>query len=338
MPIIEMDSVSKIFKIKKRHVGALHGLRDFFNAEYIEKIAVDNISFQINPGELVGYIGPNGAGKSTTLKMLTGILVPSKGRVLVNGYEPYKNRKKNALGIGAVFGQRSQLLWDLPVKDTLELYQKMYRIEKERYKRNCDEFIELLDMKSFINQPARQLSLGQKMKANIALALLYDPAILYLDEPTIGLDVVAKQRIRVFVRNINRTRNTTVILTTHDMTDIETICDRLILIDNGKKLYDDTLESFKMRNAPSYILNAVFAQAGTEMDDPRFHVLARDGASVKFELYRNELKPGEAITLLASSHELIDIKITETPVEDIVCHVYNASPADKGECGILSCK
>lgn len=234
MAFIEMIDITKEYKMKCRSEGRFHVLRDFFSPQYTSKRAVDGISLSIEKGELVGYIGPNGAGKSTTLKMLTGILVPTSGTIRIDGYEPYRNRKANALRMGAVFGQRSQLLWDLPVKDTLELHQKMYKIDSSTYTRNKAMYIDLLDMGGFLHQPARQLSLGQKMRANLALALLHDPDILYLDEPTIGLDVIAKDQIRKFIRQINAEKNVTVMLTTHDMSDIEQICERLVLIDQGK--------------------------------------------------------------------------------------------------------
>ncbi len=237
MALIEMCDVVKEYRIKQR-CGAV---KDLLRPQYAVKRAVDGISLSVERGELVGYIGPNGAGKSTTLKMLTGILVPTRGEVRIDGQEPYKNRRKNAMKMGAVFGQRSQLLWDLPVEDTLELHKKMYRIPEEVYRRNREKYIELLDMGGFLQQAARQLSLGQKMRANLAIALLHDPDILYLDEHTIGLDVVAKDQIRRFVRQINEEKQVTVMLTTHDMADIEAICDRLVLIDKGKKLFDDTL-------------------------------------------------------------------------------------------------
>ncbi len=322
MALIELQDVVREFRIKQRQKGALRGLKEFLHPVYDTKRAVDGISLSVERGELVGYIGPNGAGKSTTLKMLTGILVPTAGQVVVDGHNPHRNRRANALRMGAVFGQRSQLLWDLPVSDTLELYQRMYRIEPERYRLNRNRFTELLDMGGFLEQPARQLSLGQKMRANLALALLHDPDIVYLDEPTIGLDVLAKDRIRGFIRQINAERRTTVMLTTHDMTDIESLCSRLVLIDGGKKLYDGPLDAFRQRYAATYVLQADFAQAGARMQDSRFVEQRREGSQVEYLIRTDALKPGEALTLLAREHDLKDVCIRETTIEEIVRGLY----------------
>lgn len=245
--LIDVQGLRKEFKIAKRREGALGALRSLVSREYNTKVAVDNISFQIQPGELVGYIGPNGAGKSTTIKMLTGILVPSGGSVRVRGIVPYERRVENARQIGVVFGQRTQLWWDLPTIESFELLQHIYKIPRERYARNMARFRDLLGLEEFLATPVRQLSLGQRMRADLAAALLHDPDIVYLDEPTIGLDVVAKEKIREFIKEINRERGVTVILTTHDMQDIEKICERMILIDKGTLIYDGPIEQIKER-------------------------------------------------------------------------------------------
>ena len=206
--------------------------------------------------------------------------------------------------------------------DALELNQRMYRIEPLRYRENLEFFTELLDMKGFLKQAARQLSLGQKMRANLALALMHDPDVLYLDEPTIGLDVLAKDRIRCFIREINRRKNTTVMLTTHDMTDIEAVCGRLVVIDSGKKLYDGTLDAFKHRYAERYVLRVVFRDAGVRLDDSRFQPLSRNGAEAEFALRHDDLMPGEALTLLARQYDLTDVGVREIPIEEIVRNLY----------------
>jgi ABC-2 type transport system ATP-binding protein len=206
---------------------------------------VDGVSFDVSKGELVGYIGPNGAGKSTTIKVLTGILVPTSGSVLVKGNVPYLKRKENAASIGVVFGQRSQLWWDLPVMDSFELLRKIYKIPAAVYERNVALFTKLLELDKFVDTPVRQLSLGQKMRADLAASLLHDPEILFLDEPTVGLDIVAKKQIRDFIRDIREERGVTVILTTHDMKDIETICERIILINEGKIMLDMSVDDVR---------------------------------------------------------------------------------------------
>ncbi|HVA34244.1 MAG TPA: ATP-binding cassette domain-containing protein, partial [Candidatus Baltobacteraceae bacterium] len=218
-PIIETRELRKVFRAVKRVPGALGALRTLVSPAYEERVAVAGISMSLEPGELVGYIGPNGAGKSTTIKMLTGILVPSSGEVRVAGIVPWQRRKENARNIGVVFGQRSQLYWDLPLIESFELLRAIYSIPRERYRRNLDEFVQILEMSDFLQTPVRQLSLGQRMRGDFAAALLHGPRIVYLDEPTIGLDVVAKAAIREFIVRINSEHATTIILTTHDLAD-----------------------------------------------------------------------------------------------------------------------
>ncbi|MCL2356074.1 MAG: ATP-binding cassette domain-containing protein [Defluviitaleaceae bacterium] len=264
MSQIELKNVCKDYKIRKRDESRSR-FSEFFRPRYEAKRAVDDISFTIEPGEMVGYIGSNGAGKSTTIKMLTGILSPTTGIVRVFDRDPCKNRTKNALDMGVVFGQRTQLLWDLPVRDTFELFKTMYRLSDRDFKKQRDMLVETLEMESFLSQAVRQLSLGQRMRANLALCFLHQPKVVYLDEPTIGLDVLVKDRIRAFLRQINREQGTTVLLTTHDTGDIEEIAERLILIDSGKLLYDGDHTGFlsKYRDAGDTledILKRVYAE------------------------------------------------------------------------------
>lgn len=226
---IEVRNLTKVYKLKKKQT----------------KTAVDNISFTIPDGEIIGFIGPNGAGKSTTIKMLTGILIPDSGTVSINGMNLKKNRKHIMMKIGVVFGQKSVLCWDIPVLDTLKLFKDMYKVPDSVYAENMRLFKEVLGIGEFINQPPRLLSLGQRMKADLAAALIYNPDILFLDEPTIGIDVLSKERIRDFIKKINTERNTTIILTTHDVSDIETLCEKMIIIDKGSLLYDGTLNDLK---------------------------------------------------------------------------------------------
>ena len=247
--MIEVRDVKKYYKIAKREKGMAAAAGNLFNRKYETKRAVDDISFSIKKGEIVGFIGPNGAGKSTTVKILSGILYPDAGEVKVSGFIPYKQRKQYVKNIGVVFGQKSQLNWDLPLIESFELMKFIYKIPQKKYEENLRLFSKLLDMEEFINQPVRQLSLGQRMRGDIVASLLHSPEIVFLDEPTIGLDVVAKERIREFVRYMNETERTTIIFTTHDMQDIEKVCDRLIIIDKGKKIYDGSIGEIKNRYA-----------------------------------------------------------------------------------------
>ncbi len=236
--MIVVKNICKTYKVARRNAGLGDQVNAFFHRDYETVNALDNISFSINDGETVGYIGPNGAGKSTTIKILSGILTPDSGECLVDGRIPWKNRIEHVAKIGVVFGQRSQLWWDVPVTDSFELLKDIYSIPSEVYRKNRDELSELLDLGDIIRTPARQLSLGQRMRCELAASLLHSPDILFLDEPTIGLDAVSKIAVREFIVRLNSERKTTVILTTHDMQDIEAITKRIILIGKGKILLD----------------------------------------------------------------------------------------------------
>ncbi len=247
--MITMEHVCKSYKIAKRNAGFGEACRALFHREYEVIHALNDVSFTINDGEMVGYIGPNGAGKSSTIKILSGILTPDSGTVLVDGRTPYKNRVEHVREIGVVFGQRSQLWWDVPVIDSFELLKDIYSISDSLYQNNLEELTELLNLKELLRSPARQLSLGQRMRCEIAASLLHSPRILFLDEPTIGLDAVSKLAVREFILKQNKTHGTTVILTTHDMQDIEALTNRIILIGKGQILIDGTLEDIKNGDA-----------------------------------------------------------------------------------------
>lgn len=247
--MITMKNVCKSYKIAKRNAGFSQACRALFHREYEEIHALKNVSFTINDGEMVGYIGPNGAGKSSTIKILSGILTPDSGECIVDGRVPWKNRIRHVSEIGVVFGQRSQLWWDVPVIDSFELLKDIYTIPDQRYRSNLDELTETLDLGELLRSPARQLSLGQRMRCEIAASLLHNPRILFLDEPTIGLDAVSKLAVRDFIRKQNEKHGTTVILTTHDMQDIEALTKRIILIGKGQILMDGTLEDIKKGNS-----------------------------------------------------------------------------------------
>ena len=243
--MIKVENLSKDFKINKKYAGFKGAIKSFFTSEYTIKKAVDNISFEINDGEIVGYIGANGAGKSTTIKMMTGILKPTNGIVSVNGLVPYENREKNAKNIGVVFGQKTQLWWDLPISETFSLLKDIYDVSDEDFNERMSFLKEVLELDEFFLSPVRTLSLGQRMRADLAAALIHNPKVIYLDEPTIGLDVVVKERVRKAIKEINEKYNTTIILTTHDLNDIEELCSRIIIIDKGKKIYDGEINGVK---------------------------------------------------------------------------------------------
>ena len=245
--MIEIKNLTKIFKKPVREEGVLGMFKTLFSRKYTSKVAVNSISLTINDGEIVGYIGSNGAGKSTTIKMMCGILTPTSGNVYIDGIEPYKKRRVVAQNIGVVFGQKTQLWWDIPLIETFKVLKEIYQVSEKDYKERMDFLCETLGIKEFLNQPARTLSLGQRMRADLAAAWLHNPKILFLDEPTIGLDVLVKTKIREAIKVMNAKYNTTVILTTHDMKDIENLCSRIIMIEEGNIIYDGSLENIKHR-------------------------------------------------------------------------------------------
>ncbi len=320
--MIEVKNISKVYKIAKK------GKKGLFSREYEHRRAVDDISFTINDGEIVGFIGPNGAGKSTTIKMLSGILHPDSGSISVNGYIPYKQRKKYVANIGVVFGQKSQLNWDLPLIESFELIRYIYKIPKKKYEENLAKFIEMLDMNEFINQPVRQLSLGQKMRGDIVAALLHSPKIVFFDEPTIGLDVVAKEKIREFIRHLNKTENITMIFTTHDMQDIEKVCDRLIIIDEGHKIYDGTVSEIKHSYNSKKILEAEVAEDSSADfakfgDDLKMTDISEHKKIIKrFEFDSNLCAINEVMESIFSQYEVNDISVKEPEIDSIIRDIY----------------
>ncbi len=330
MSIISFSGVEKLYKVKKKQEGRFAGLRNFFSNEFKEIRAVSDISFDIAPGELVGYLGPNGAGKSTTIKMLTGILVPSAGKVDVAGLEPFKNRQVNALNIGVVFGQRSQLWWDLPVSDSYELNRRLFNIPKAVYEYNLEQARLELGISEFFHTPVRQLSLGQKMRAEIGAALLHDPKILFLDEPTIGLDVVAKDKIRKYIRRLNKEKGTTVILTTHDMTDVEEICDRIMIIDQGKKIYDGALGAIKdtYQKKRTLILDLAEDYRGQTLPDVT-SLKVEEGRRVVVEFQRDVISAKTLIDHAFKTFEVRDLSLQETELEEIIREIYQANGAGR---------
>ncbi|NUU64377.1 ABC transporter ATP-binding protein [Paenibacillus agri] len=325
MPLIQVDHLRKEFKRQKRKDGFWPLMKSLLYREYEQKVAVEDISFTIDQGEIVGYIGPNGAGKSTTIKMMVGILVPTSGNVRVNGLVPFENRIENARRIGAVFGQKSQLWWDTPVIESLRLTKYMYDIPEDRYLQNMALFSDILGLEEFKNVAVRSLSLGQRMRADLCAALLHDPQIVYLDEPTIGLDVVVKERIREFIRQINRERGTTVILTTHDMADIEKLCSRVMVVDHGRLMYDGNLHTLKNDYG-----NMESMELDTEEDFVMDDALLRMGISfnrteeAKTQLVydKNNINSSAVIKWIMARYSVRDFKVKETEIEEIIRNLY----------------
>ncbi len=320
--IIRVDGLVKEFRTAKRAPGLAGGLRTLFTREQRVVRAVDGVSFEVAEGELVGYLGRNGAGKSTTVKLLTGILHPTAGHVAVAGLVPWRDREQNALNIGVVFGQRSQLWWDLPLRESFELIAVMYRVGRDRYRKNLEQFSELLDLGPFINTPVRQLSLGQRMRGDLAAALLYEPRILYLDEPTVGLDIVAKERIRTFIAEANRSTGTTVILTTHDMKDVERLCPRVILIEEGRVLFDGAVASLVARYAPGRVLVLELADGATTPELPGTELVRREGSRVWLRFDPAAVPVARLIAEASARHPVTDLAIEEPDLEQVVRQIF----------------
>ncbi|KON86031.1 sugar ABC transporter ATP-binding protein [Sporosarcina globispora] len=331
MPIIEVEHLMKDFMIAKRETGFLGAVKSLVKREHIKKEAVKDISFSIKEGEMVGYIGPNGAGKSTTIKMLTGILVPSSGSVKVNGIIPYENRQENAKNIGVVFGQRTQLWWDLPTIESFELLKEIYQVSDKRFKENMDTFTEILGLDEFLNTPVRQLSLGQRMRADIAASLLHDPQILFLDEPTIGLDVVAKEKMRTFIKEINNERKITVILTTHDMEDIEKLCERMILIDHGQKVYDGEIAVVKERFGKTRTLIVDLEESPHNLQLKGGEAFKEEASRFWIRFNRDEVSASELIAQITQTHNIKDLTVEEPAIESIISRIYQEGYQDLPE-------
>jgi len=322
MALIEVTDLVKEYKLNVRKKGLSGAIRGLLVPEFKLKRAVDSISFTINQGDTVGFIGPNGAGKSTTVKMLTGILAPTSGSVTVGGLSPFKERKKNAMRIGVVFGQKTQLWWDLPVIDTFDLLRHIYRIPAERYKRNLEMFSEMLGLQDFIHVPVRQLSLGQKMRADIAAALLHDPEILFFDEPTIGLDVVAKEKIREFITFVNREKGTTMLFTTHDMDDIEKTCNRMIIIDKGTKIYDGTVEDIKRTYGNDRIMVVEFGEKADPIYIPGVELIDAKDNRMWLKFHKDEVQASLILNRLTQKYSISDFTVQEPEIEGIIRDIY----------------
>jgi ABC-2 type transport system ATP-binding protein len=323
VPAIRVENLVKEFKRPVRKSGSFGTLRSLFSAEYETTRAVDGVSFEIEPGELVGYLGPNGAGKSTTIKMLTGVLVPTSGLVEVTGAVPWRDRRRNARQIGAVFGQRSQLWWDLPLRDSFELISTLYDIEPAAYRNRLAEFTEILQLGEFLDRPVRQLSLGQRMRGDLVAAMLYGPRLLYLDEPTVGLDVVAQERIREFVAHLNAESGTTVILTTHDLDDVERLCRRILIIDHGRVLYDGDIQSLKAVYAPYRDLVVTLAEAG-DVAVPSAEQVARVENVVTLRFRPTQVSAPDLIAAVTSRYAVVDLAVVDPELDGVIRRIYTA--------------
>ncbi|MDD5930485.1 MAG: ATP-binding cassette domain-containing protein [Spirochaetales bacterium] len=322
MSFIEVKNISKEFKVNKRSAGIPGMIANMFVPKFEIKKAVNDLSFTIEKGEMVGFIGPNGAGKSSTIKMLSGILCPDKGSITVGGFIPYKQRKAYVGNIGVVFGQKSQLQWDLPVIDSFELLRAIYRIPEEKYKRNLERFTEMLDMKSFINQPVRQLSLGQRMRSDIVASLLHSPEIVFFDEPTIGVDIIGKETIRSFIKELNEQDKVTMIFTTHDMQDIEQTCKRIIIIDKGSLMYDGSLQEIRSKYGTTRRLIAEFNEE-TKIE-PIKNVIIEDlkDRKASFTFDNNVVDVNKLMHEILEKYSVHDVTVAEPEIESIIQKMY----------------
>lgn len=325
--IIEARAVSKRFRQHRRFRGFSGAIRTLFTAEFDEVIAVDDVSFAISEGEAVGYLGPNGAGKSTMIKMLTGILVPSSGAVSVLGRVPHQERMVNARQIGVVFGQRSQLWWDLPVRDSFELHRRIYGIPTPRFTENLAYLNRLLDLAPFLDRAVRQLSLGQRMRGEIVMALLHDPKVLFLDEPTIGLDVVAKDAVRRFLIQVNRERGTTIILTTHDLQDIEQICPRLIMVDQSRLIFDGELRKLRATLGSRRRLTLEFGSDPGVLALHSASLVSDEGLLKHYMLEREDVSLLDVLTEVGENRDLKDIAFEEPTIEEVIRTFYQGRNA-----------
>ncbi|MCA1295513.1 ABC transporter ATP-binding protein [Paenibacillus sp. alder61] len=332
---IEVKELRKTFKVQKNREGLKGAFLDLFKREYNEVAAVKDISFSIPQGEICGYIGENGAGKSTTIKMLTGILVPTSGHLTVGGYVPYEEREKFVQHIGVVFGQRSQLWWDIGVIESFQLLRKVYKVSEPDFKRRLDELVERLQLQDLLNRPVRKLSLGQRMRCELVAALLHNPSIVFLDEPTIGLDIVVKSEIREFLKDMNRDHGTTILLTTHDLQDIEALCSRVIMLDDGKIIYDGGLEELKNRWGTGREVQFQFGTP-TRLEQLKSwtQTLPTLAWSAENELEAKvwiplEINVSDVLGQVVSKADITDIKIIETNTDDIVRSIYQSGTAEK---------
>jgi ABC-2 type transport system ATP-binding protein len=326
-PLIHVRDLSKNFRSFKRREGVWGSIQNLFVREYRTVAAVERVSFEIDRGEMVGYIGPNGAGKSTTIKMLTGILVPSSGEIRINGYVPFRQRRQYVKTIGVVFGQRTQLWWDIAVIESFKLLRRIYDVSQRDFDARMEQFDAILNIRDYLHTPVRKLSLGERMRCDIAAALLHNPPLLFLDEPTIGLDVVAKHHIRQFLRTINREFRTTVLLTTHDLDDIEELCRRIMIIDHGKVLYDGQLAQLKqqllrIKQIKFALKDRTQASALSAFSGGGLDVERVDEMTYRIRFDRVSVSTSDLIRRILDAVEVRDLLIEDEPIEEIIKRIY----------------
>lgn len=319
--MIKLSGITKTYRVRKRETGMKNAVKSFFSHKYEILKALDDVSFTVNDGEMVGYIGPNGAGKSSTVKIMSGILTPDSGLCEIDGLTPWKSRKEHVKNIGVVFGQRSQLWWDVPVCDSFALLKDIYSVSDADYDRVTDELIERLSLQEIIKTPARQLSLGQRMRCEIAASLIHEPKILFLDEPTIGLDAVSKIAVREFLKDINREKKTTMILTTHDMQDIEALTERILLIGKGKILLDGSLDELKMRDSAVKKLVVRYSSGSFETTDG-ITLIRENSGEVVFGVDTLRISVSKAIEQITRKAEITDLEVMGSTAEELVVSLY----------------
>ena len=323
MDIIQVKDLSKEYKIVRRDSGIKNAFKSFIKREYRIVRAVDKVSFSIKKGEIVGYIGPNGAGKSTTIKMLSGILKPDEGIINIMGMDPTVDRIKYVKEIGVVFGQKSQLWWDIPAEDSFDLLKDIYKIPDDEYEKNKQELVKILHLEEIIKSPVRQLSLGERMKCELVASLLHSPKILFLDEPTIGLDAISKVIVRDFIKKINKLKKITVILTTHDMADIESLTDRLIMLGHGKKLYDGSVKDIKKKYSNEKIVEVIYEGIlKDKIVNDKIDILEETQGLIRMKIDTRKIMVSDIVRKYSEVCEIKDINVIETGIDDIIYKLY----------------
>jgi ABC-2 type transport system ATP-binding protein len=333
---IILENLVKTFRVSERAAGLWGAIRGVVHREYRTVRALDGVSFTLDAGDLIGYIGPNGAGKSTTVKTLAGILVPDSGRCEVLGRVPWRDRVAHVADIGVVFGQRTQLWWDLPVTESFELLRDIYRVPQREYSERRDELIALLDLTTLLDVPVRQLSLGQRMRCDLAAALLHAPSILFLDEPTIGLDAISKLAVREFIKRLNQERGVTVILTTHDMDDVEALCTRVIVIGDGRILSDGTLKELRNLVTRERWLTVDLVHADESIEDPDATVIRHEGQRVCLAFDPQRVSSAELIQRVTRTHAIHDLFVENPPIETIIARLYGHTRLSSNTSGQLT--